>query len=72
MLRLTEIRLPLEHSEGAIQAAILKQPGISADELIHYSITRSGHDARKPDAIVVVYTLDVEVRHEPALLKSAA
>ncbi|OGT91427.1 MAG: hypothetical protein A2286_14065 [Gammaproteobacteria bacterium RIFOXYA12_FULL_61_12] len=69
MLRLTEIKLPLDHPEGAIQAAILARLGIDADELIGYSIARRGHDARKPSAIRFVYTLDVEVRDELGLLQ---
>ncbi len=69
MLRLTEIKLPLDHPESAIQAAILKRLGITAEELIGYSIARRGHDARKPEAILFVYTLDVEVKNEPGILK---
>ncbi|MHB1619116.1 MAG: NAD(P)/FAD-dependent oxidoreductase [Sulfuricella sp.] len=69
MLRLTEIKLPLGHPESAIKAAILKRLGITADELVGYSIARRGHDARKPEAILFVYTLDVEVKNQPALLK---
>ncbi len=69
MLRLTEIKLPLDHPESAIEAAILKRLGIPAEELVGYSIARRGHDARKPEAIVFVYTLDVEVKNEPAILK---
>ncbi|MHB1232557.1 MAG: NAD(P)/FAD-dependent oxidoreductase [Burkholderiales bacterium] len=69
MLRLAEVKLPLDHPESAIRAAILKRLGIGADELIGYTIARRAHDARKPDAIVFVYTLDVETTHEPALLQ---
>ena len=69
MLRLTEVKLPLDHPEGAIKAAILKRLGIPADELVSYSIARRGHDARKPEAILFVYTLDVEVKNEPGILK---
>jgi len=69
MLRLAEVKLPLDHPESAIQAAILKRLNIRADELIGYTIARRGHDARKPDAMVFVYTLDVETTCEPALLQ---
>ena len=68
MLRLTEIRLPLDHPEGALRVAILERLGIPANDLLRYSIARSGHDARKPKAIVVVYTLDVEIKGEAAVL----
>ena len=69
MLRLTEIKLPLDHPESDLKAAILKRLGIAAGELVGYSIARRGYDARKPGAITFVYTLDVEVSDEPALLR---
>jgi hypothetical protein len=69
MLRLTEVKLPLAHPEGEIQAAILKRLGVPAEELIGYTIARRGYDARKPDNILFAYTLDVEVKNEAAILK---
>ncbi len=69
MLRLTEIKLPLDHSKDDLKAAILARLGIAADELIGYSIFRRGFDARKLSAIQFVYTLAVEVRDETALLE---
>ena len=72
MLRLTEIRLPLNHTEGALKVAILERLGIPAEDLLSYSIARSGHDARKPKAIIAVYTVDVEVNGEAALLTRLA
>ncbi len=69
MLRLTEIKLPLDHSEDDLKAAILARLGIVADELIGYSIFRRGFDARKLSAIRFVYTLEVEVRDETVLLE---
>lgn len=69
MLRLTEIKLPLTHSADQLKAAILQRLGIVADELLGYSIFRRGYDARRKSAILFVYTLDVEVRNEAALLE---
>jgi hypothetical protein len=69
MLRLTEVKLPLDHPDSAIQAAILKRLGITANELVGYTIARRGYDARKKDAIHFVYTLDVEIKNEPGILK---
>ena len=34
MLRITEIKLPLDHAEEALKAALLKKLGIPADELL--------------------------------------
>ena len=70
MLRLTELRLPLDHSEDALRQAALRRLGIGAADLGELAIARRGYDARKPAAISLVYTLDVEVRDEAAVLRS--
>jgi len=67
MLRLTEVKLPLDHPEDAIRTAIVKRLGIAAADLSGFSIFRRAVDARKP-AIAFIYTLDVEARNEAALL----
>jgi len=69
MLRLTEIKLPLDHSVEALRALILRTLGIPEAGLLGFRVRRRGHDARKPGTIALVYTLDVEVRDEDALLK---
>ncbi|MEK7206606.1 MAG: NAD(P)/FAD-dependent oxidoreductase [Pseudomonadota bacterium] len=69
MLRLTEVKLGLGHSEADLKATILSTLGISEPELLGYHIRRRGYDARKSDEIAFVYTLDVEVRDEAALLQ---
>lgn len=69
MLRLTEVKLPLDHAAEALQAAILKRLVIPAAQLIRYEIHRRGFDARKRSAIVLIYTLDVEVKDEANVLK---
>ena len=68
MLRLTEIKLPLDHAPEALEAAILKRLEVAADEFVGYSIFRRAHDARKRSAIFLIYTVDVEVKDEAALL----
>ncbi|NOT68571.1 MAG: NAD(P)/FAD-dependent oxidoreductase [Methylophilaceae bacterium] len=68
MLRLTELKLPLEHAPGEIKATILKQLGIAESDLVSFTIFRRGVDARKSHAILFVYTLEVEVRNETNVL----
>ena len=68
MLRLTEIKLPLDHAEGAVADAILKRLEIAATELKSFAIFRRAIDARKRSAIFLVYTVDVEVEDEAVLL----
>ncbi len=69
MLRLTDLQLPFEHSEPELQAAILQRLGISLEELTGYTIFRRSSDARKKSAIAFIYSIDAEVRNEPAVLK---
>ena len=68
MIRLTELRLPLNHPEDALRAAVLGRLGIGDAALQAMHVFRRGYDARKPQAIMLVYTLDVDVADEAALL----
>jgi uncharacterized FAD-dependent dehydrogenase len=68
MIRLTELRLPLNHPEDALRAAVLGRLGIGDAALQAMHVFRRGYDARKPQAIMLVYTLDCEVADEAALL----
>ncbi len=69
MLRITELKLPLDHPQDLLKTAILDRLGISLTELISYTIFRQGFDARKRNAILLVYTVDVETANEQAILK---
>jgi uncharacterized FAD-dependent dehydrogenase len=69
MLRLTEVKLPLDHPETAPRDAVLRRLGLSETDLLGYSVFRRGYDARKKADIHFVYTLDVEVRDEARVLK---
>lgn len=68
MLRLTELKLPLDHAEDELAAAILKRLNIRPHDLVRYAVFRRAADARKRSAIMLTYTLDIEVRNEAALL----
>lgn len=69
MLRLTEIQLPLDHPEADLTAAILARLGIDAAQLKSVALFRRSYDARKKSAIVLTYTVDVEVDDEAAVLR---
>lgn len=68
MLRLSEIKLPLDHPAEAIAAAILKKLQIAPAELISYAIFKRSFDARNKQEIRLVYIVDVETTQEPQLL----
>ena len=68
MLRLTDLKLPLDHPAEALPAAICAKLGIQPTALHGYAVFRRGYDARKRGAIALIYTLDVDVADEAALL----
>ncbi|MGK5073946.1 NAD(P)/FAD-dependent oxidoreductase [Janthinobacterium sp. ZB1P44] len=68
MLRLNEVKLPLEHDETALPAAILARLGIAADELLGFTVFKRSYDARKRSAVVLIYSLHVEIKNEAAVL----
>ncbi len=72
MLRLTEIKLPLDHPPEAIAAAAAARLRIAPHELVSCTVFRRAHDARKRSAITLIYSLDVEVKNEAAVLKRIA
>jgi hypothetical protein len=72
MLRLTELKLPLDHPPEALRAAILQRLGIAPDELIDFTVARRANDARKKSAILLVYSVDATLRDEPAVLARLA
>jgi len=69
MLRLTGINLPLDHSPDAIAEAAIARLRIVSDRLISCTVFRRAHDARKKSAILLVYSLDVEVKDEAGVLR---
>ncbi|RZP55438.1 NAD(P)/FAD-dependent oxidoreductase [Vibrio vulnificus] len=68
MIRLTELRLPLDHEEGALLEAITGKLGIPAEQVLSFSMFRRGYDARKKTNIQLIYTLDIEVANQDKLL----
>ena len=69
MLRLTELKLPLDHPPEALRAAILHRLALADDDLLGFSIFKRSYDARKKHALLMIYAVDVEVKNEAALLK---
>jgi len=68
MLRLTELRLPLDHAESALRPAIVSRLGLTDAELRSFTVFKRAHDARKKSAIQLTYSLDCDVVGEAALL----
>ena len=69
MLRLTDIKLPLNHDEQALEKAVLATLGIDAEQLNAINVFKRGYDARNNKDIQLIYTLDVDVSNEDSLLE---
>ena len=61
MLRITELRLPLDHAPEALRPAVLTRLKLAAHQLRNITVFRRSYDARKKAAIVLIYTLDCEL-----------
>ncbi|HCG7133145.1 TPA: NAD(P)/FAD-dependent oxidoreductase [Vibrio parahaemolyticus] len=68
MIRINEIKLPLDHEEGALLDAITKKLGIPAEKVISFNVFRRGYDARKKTNIHLIYTLDIIVEGDDTAL----
>ena len=72
MLRLSGLSLPLDHQPEAIAPAICARLGIAADDLRGFTIFKRGNDARRRGNILLVYTLDIDLADEAAVLERFA
>jgi len=61
-VRLTEIRLPVDHTPEALPAAIARALGVTVPDLLSWTIARRGHDARRRRSLMLVYTIDVTLK----------
>ncbi|MBS0641922.1 MAG: hypothetical protein JSS43_18820, partial [Proteobacteria bacterium] len=68
MLRVAEVKLPLDHPPEALHRAVLTRLHLQPDDLFSVRVARRGYDARRRTAISLVYALDIAVRDEDAVL----
>ena len=69
MLRIQELKLPLDHPEPALRQAIVKRLSIADNALVSFTVFKRAYDARKTSAIQLIYTIDCTVRDEASVLK---
>ena len=69
MLRLTEIKLPLtKYTDDDLRSAIVHRLAIAPADLLGFTVFRRGYDARKRSNILFVFTIDVELKDEAAVV----
>ena len=69
MLRLSELRLPLDHGPEALQHEVLSRLRIPAERMRALRMVKQSIDARRRDRIQLIYSVDVAVDGESALLR---
>ncbi|MBE9609779.1 NAD(P)/FAD-dependent oxidoreductase [Chitinilyticum piscinae] len=67
MLRIAELKLPLEHTSEELSAAILQRLKIRAEDLLGFSVHKRSFDARKSH-MMLTYIIDAEVAGEGKIL----
>lgn len=69
MIHITELRLPLEHTEDDLRAAVIERLGITDTQLLSFDIFKRSYDARKKNALTFIYTVDAQIMEPETLLK---
>ena len=64
MIRITQIKLPVHHTENMLEDKICQQLKIKPEELQEWKIVRRSVDARKKPDLMYVYTVDVKTSKE--------
>ncbi len=59
MLRLTNVKLPLDHSSSALKQEVIRKLELQEGELLDFTVFKRSYDARKSDDIFLIYSLDV-------------
>jgi uncharacterized FAD-dependent dehydrogenase len=68
MIRITELRLAIDHAPEALEAAIMRFLKITPKDLISFEVFKRSYDARKNVALAFIYTVDVSVKDEAQVL----
>ncbi len=61
MLRINELKLPLNHTDEELTAAIVEKLAIESEQLVSFSVFKRSYDARQKNSILLIYQLDVVV-----------
>ena len=72
MIRVTSLQLPLDHEEGAFLSAIAARLGIETTAIESWTLFKRSYDARRRNAIKLVYAVDVETPLEAEVLARLA
>lgn len=69
MIRITQLKLPIEHKKQELYEKTAKLLRVAPSEIKQLKIVKQSVDARKKEQILFIYTVDVEVAKEQQILK---
>jgi len=64
MIRIQQVKLPIDHSEEDLYIKAAEALRVKTDEIKNLSVFRKSIDARKKEEILFIYALDVELYHD--------
>jgi uncharacterized protein len=70
-IRLTDIKLPLDHDQVALEQAVCERLGVKRAQIKRVEVFRRGYDARKKSDVHFIYTLDVETNDNVGIVSRA-
>ena len=70
MIRITELRLPIDHSAEDLVKKIIQRLKLNESAPLEFTVFKRSYDARKNVGLAFIYTVDVAVSDEQAILKT--
>ena len=68
LIRLNEIKLPLDHNDDALGQAICEKFAVDPDDINGFTVHKRAYDARNKANILLIYTLDIDLANSAYLL----
>ena len=68
LIRLNEIKLPLDHNDDALGQAICEKFAVDPDDINGFTVHKRAYDARNKANILLIYTLDIDLANSAHLL----
>lgn len=69
MLRVRQIKLPINHNENDLKLKISKKLKIKKNDILNYKLNKQSIDARNKNNLMYVYEVDVNIKNEKQILK---
>ncbi|MBO4471939.1 MAG: FAD-binding protein, partial [Clostridia bacterium] len=69
MVRLTNLKVPLDYTEDSLKTILLKKLKLSPSELVSFSVSRRSIDARDKQDVHFVLSVDLTLKNEQSALR---